>query len=372
MAEDTPAPADEKVEGTATFPLLTYLDGLMEDLRNRVPGALDVWEPAAIHQSRVATRRMKAALDLMEIVLSRRPRRKFGRVLRGLRRRLGPLRDADVMLDHLHELGADARFSAPAGWLSVRVSRERDKSRKASVRRRPPAGVIEKLAAWAPVREEVLVAREAVDSLLAESLHLQLDAFAEQADRLVGSATPSDAPPASPLPSSPASSDESGFDDVRQDPHELRISGKALRYTLEMAVVQGHDLPGSLTKTFKKMQDALGVWHDCVVLGDRATRAALDERLSHHEPGLMTEMLDLLREVLARGTRQLAKFKTLWNEEGDAVAKAIRKCFPLTHPRVASDAGAAGVTAPKTDPDPSGSESPADPGDAPPADSSGA
>src|SRR3712207_4983009 len=62
------AAATRRVE--PEYPLLSYLDGLMEDLRGRVPAALKAWDVEAIHQSRVATRRMKAAIDLMRVVLS--------------------------------------------------------------------------------------------------------------------------------------------------------------------------------------------------------------------------------------------------------------------------------------------------------------
>ncbi len=69
----------------------------------------------------------------------------------------------------------------------------------------------------------------AVDSLTANAVHLQLDAFAEHATAAGG-----------------------------HDPHALRIAGKALRYTLEMAVESGRPLPAAVAKAFKRMQDALG------------------------------------------------------------------------------------------------------------------
>ena len=349
----TGEPAPElQPQAEAAFPLLAYLDGLVADVRGRIPIALNQWDAEAIHQSRVATRRMKAALDLMRPVLGRKPRRRFGRVMRNLRRRLGPLRDADVIIEHLSELAGDGKYPCAVEWLSQRFCREREDLRRASAMGRSSSAVLDKLDAWQPVRGEVAAAREAVDTLLAESLHLQLDMFAEQADRLTGPAQDG-ADGAMPTP-------------VRQDPHELRIAGKALRYTLEMAAVQGHDLPGSLTKTFKKMQDALGLWHDYVVLAERSTRAGLDEMLAHHEPELMTELLELVRDVLGRATTQLDKFKRLWSEEGDAVAKAIRTSFPLTHPAPAH-AQAEDATGSQTGPGPRGSGSPQGPGGCPPA-----
>src|SRR5215210_2479800 len=109
MARTTPAEAKgtvrrkspSAVDATAAvpeYPLLAYVDSLLEQLQAHVPKALKDWDEQAIHQARVSTRRLKAALDLLKPVLSKRPRRAFGRVLRRVRRRLGPLRDTDVML----------------------------------------------------------------------------------------------------------------------------------------------------------------------------------------------------------------------------------------------------------------------------------
>jgi CHAD domain-containing protein len=356
-----PSPVDasgqqqQQPTAAATFPLLAHLNALLEELRARVPAALGEWQPEAIHQSRVATRRLKAALDLMKPVLSKRPRRKLGRILRKLRRRLGPLRDADVMIDHLQDLGdASAQHAPAATWLARRLSEERDALRKEATKGKRPATVVAKLDAWEPVRGEIETCREALDSLLAESLHLQLDAFAEQADRLCE--PPGDLPP---------------LDGERQDPHELRISGKALRYTLEMAAAHGHELPSSLTKSFKKMQDALGDWHDYVVLAEHATGAAIEEQLAHHAPGLMRDLFELVRDILDKSKRELDDFRRLWRDEGDSVAKAVRHAFPLTRTPAApgSDgaaATAAAVSEPKTDRGPDGSKPPATPEDAPP------
>jgi CHAD domain-containing protein len=305
-------PETEDASATAlpVFPLLAYLDGLMEELRGRLPVALNEWDGESIHQSRVATRRMKAAIDLMKPVLGKKRRKALGKSLRKLRRRLGPLRDADVMLGHLAEF--ETEHPAAARWMSERLISTRERCRKKSTKQSPVANVLDKLIAWNNVRAEMLSNREATNSLLAESLHLQLDAFAEQAGGLGAEQA------------------------ARPDPHQLRIAGKALRYTLEMAVVEGHDLPESLSKSFKKMQDALGTWHDYVVLADCATEAALEEQLSYHNPELMNELLELIRAVLRISTDDLAKFKRLWTEHGDAIARAIRDAFPLTRAAGAS------------------------------------
>ena len=110
-------------------------------------------------------------------------RKPFARVLKKLRRRLGPLRDQDVMLEHLAELARQSEAAARrplAGRAPGARAVGRPRGGEGASRARPTCWP--RSASWWGLREEVAEAREAVDSLLAESLHLQLDAFAEQAD----------------------------------------------------------------------------------------------------------------------------------------------------------------------------------------------
>src|SRR5207237_1802689 len=139
------------------------------------------------------------------------------------------------------------------------------------------ADVLTKLGAWWGLREEVAEAGEAVDSLLADSLHQQLDAFATQAGRLMAGDR--------------RTAGADGEAGPRQDPHQLRIAGKGLRYTLEMAAAQGHKLPAAVIRHFKKMQEALGLWHDYVVLTERAMAVSLDELLPHHDAAMQQKVL---------------------------------------------------------------------------------
>ena len=135
----------------ATPPLIAYLDHLVEELRRLVPLALRDWDPQAIHQSRVATRRLKAGLDLLRPILSDDARRPFKKVTRRLRRRLGPLRDLDVMLGHLDEL-SKGRHASAAAWLTGQLNAQREKARTESLEEAPPTKVLVKLSAsWAAV-----------------------------------------------------------------------------------------------------------------------------------------------------------------------------------------------------------------------------
>lgn len=297
------------------FPLVAYADDLVENLRQLVPQALRDWDEKAIHDARVSTRRLKAAIDLFRPVVSDQCRRPFARVGRKLRRRLGPLRDLDVMLGHLDELAGNRTHAEAVAWLAQRLRAAREEARGASMEKAPPPKVLAKLGSWWGLREEIVKGAEAADSLLVESIHLQLDAFAEQADRLT-------CPPGVDVTATAAV----------LDVHQLRIAGKALRYTLEMARAQGRPLARDVMRTFKRMQEALGLWHDFVVLTEWAMRASLDELLAHHDTVLQAKVLSLARLTLNRAEQRLKKFGELWTLEGRELGETVRASFPLTKP----------------------------------------
>ena len=289
--------------------MLAWLDGLIESLHKNVPKAFHEFDADAIHDARVSTRRMKAAMDLLKPLLREEDRECFEKVLKKLRKRLGPLRDLDVMIESLEKL----KDNPASQWLRDQLARERDETREDSRKKVSAARVLGKVGAWWAVRDQIVDAGDAVDSLMAQSLHRQLDAFSEQAMKMGG-----------------------------EDPHQLRISGKLLRYTLEMAKAQGHKLPGSVLRIFKKMQDELGTWHDHVVLVERVMQTSLDHGLSYHQPELEGQLLKLAQLFLTRAQRDLAGFEKLWQQHGGEIEQTIRDKFPLTP----------GVSAPQTGPGP--------------------
>ena len=286
-----------KPDGPPPPKSLAYADQWVEKLREHLPVTVKSWDPDAVHHSRTSTRRLKAAVDVLRPVLSGDHRKPFGRVLRKLRRDLGPVRDLDVMLGHLDRFG-----TAPGvAWLRDHLTAELAEERARAADHLNPTKRLAKLGCWWGVRQEWVEAGDAVDGLLSNAVHLQLDAFAEQATSLTGG-----------------------------DPHELRIAGKALRYTLEMAVASGHPLPPAVARAFKRMQDALGTWHDMVVLADRATRAATAEALAYHDAAAYVSVLDVARSAAQRSARHLAAFAAIWADQGGPLTDSIRAAFPLS------------------------------------------
>ncbi len=309
-------------------PLLDYLDGITDKLRDQIPAAFDQQDTTAIHHARVATRRLSAAVHVLKPVLSKPDRHAFAAVLRKLRGRLGPLRDLDVMLGHLQEIKPGPSSNA-LDWIRGQLQNDRDGRNSKTRKKVDPQKLISKLSGWSTLRHEISSAHEAVDTLLCESLHLQLDAFVEHADAVAsrGQGSPTRGP---------------------DDPHELRIAGKALRYSLEMAVEDGHKLPAGVTRTFKRMQDLLGTWHDFVVLAQCLLSLSLEHELSLHDAGLQSAVLEVAKLFLKRATRSLSQFSALWKARGEEISRTIRSAFPLTGP-VDSSA----FIELKTDPDPS-------------------
>ena len=312
--------------------LLSHVDELVEKLRTMMPKAIKEGDESAIHHARVATRRLKAALDVFKPISSKSHRKEFTNVLSKLRRNLGPARDLDVMLGHLKQLDPK-KLQPGVGWLIDQLSQKRQVSKQVASEEIDIPKMMSRMGAWWGVRQEwVEVGAEGLGCLIGESLHLQLDEFIQHADAIAGRAG-------------------ANTDAAMLDPHQLRIAGKALRYTLEMAIAGGHRLSAGVARSFKRMQDALGLWHDYVVLTDCALKLSLKTAISHHDALVQRSVLDVAKAVIVKSQRELTAFGKLWNEKGEVLATTIRQAFPLTMP-VETDT----VTESKTDPDPPGSE----------------
>lgn len=113
----------------------------------------------------------------------------------------------------------------------------------------------------------------------------------------------------------------------------VRIAGKLLRYTLELAVVAGCPLPRSVLATFKRLQDKLGLWHDFVVLTDTCMEISTTSTVAMHQPELFGHLLDLGRATWRKSLRELAQFQKLWLDHGerlsDQILAAIARVAPV-------------------------------------------
>jgi CHAD domain-containing protein len=308
---------------------LDYARQWMQKLRDLVPDAIQNPTEETVHDARVATRRLKAALEIAGPAIGHHDQKTLGKVLRKLRQRLGPMRDADVMLTHLADVGK-VRLKPGADWLADRVNADAAAAKKKAKKKLDPSDTLSTLGTWWGVEQAWSAAIAEVDAGITKALHEQLDEFARRADAVFG-----------PKPETEPETDD-------RDPHALRIAGKSLRYTVEIAAAAGHPLPGKIGKAFKRMQDALGLWHDYVVLAEYALHESVDADLVLHDPGLQAVVLDLARNVIGRAARQLDQFHRQWITGGPDLIATLRQAVPVKQ----AETGPGPQHSPPPEPDP--------------------
>jgi CHAD domain-containing protein len=94
-------------------------------------GVLDVEEIDRLHDMRVATRRLRAALEVFEACFPRKRHKKALKVIKALADALGERRDRDVEIEFLLEFAAEAPESDHQA-LAARIEALREEQRRAN------------------------------------------------------------------------------------------------------------------------------------------------------------------------------------------------------------------------------------------------
>lgn len=235
--------------------VLAELGPRAQALAHHLDAFLDHGDAEAVHDLRVAARRLHAALTVFAPLLVL-PDTVRCRPLRRLERRAGRLRDLDVLDDLLQRLGPAEPGLAAALHAELADEREPAGRRARSQARKPRLrDLIHDLDRWL---EAPAFTRTAGLSLAAVGPDLLLPALggvlldpAWAVEEWPGA----DAPEAAPL-------------------HRLRRRIKRLRYEVEcLAAVLVPAVAGWLEE-LHAIQDALGAWHDAGVLLARLARLA--------------------------------------------------------------------------------------------------
>jgi len=289
-----PTRVDDSVTlGELAFAVLRRQFGTM---RSHEPGVRVGDDPEELHDMRVATRRMRAAIKLFKKALPERASH-LRDEMKWVATVLGDVRDLDVQLERLEEWFAQADDDGYRDTLR-RTSRLLEKQRKEA-------------------RGRML---EALDSARYERFERS---FAEM---LKLGPTPSLTPGAAADEDSPTDEPAAvagrgllrrryrkwrkladAIDDASapEEYHELRKEGKRLRYALEFfAEVYGEDVTGRLVKPLKAFQDDLGLHQDDLVAAEWLREMVTDSRRFPSKAAFFVGVLvgDLLRE--AAGIRE--------------------------------------------------------------------
>ena len=218
-------------------------------------------DPERVHQLRVATRRTLAALTAFRGVVPARQRVWFEKRLRRIRRAAGGTRDLDVLTGRLERERPRAAAGSPSGSKAALVRQRLVTmlAKRRDVSRRPIRAVRDELRAadW-PARVERLidaVTAAGTDETFAaygrRRFRRMLDRFFSQADRRL---------------------------DEPAEIHRLRISGKKLRYALEIfAPVFPLAERTACHEALERLQETLGEFTDHAAAAERFRRWAREK-----------------------------------------------------------------------------------------------
>ena len=221
-------------------------------------------DPEALHDFRVALRRLRSCLRAHDEVLGESVPKKAARRLRAVARATGSSRDAEVHLAWLREQlgGLRPQRRVGAQWLIDRTEREKAEADAELLR--------ETADDFARVRHTL------ARSLASYTTTVRLDApsdeppYAGLAARLIEEHA---AELARHLAAVSTSAD-------RDAAHEARIAGKRLRYLLEPLAGELEGVAPVL-KRLKVLQDALGDLHDAHVFCEEITEAMANAAAEH-------------------------------------------------------------------------------------------
>jgi CHAD domain-containing protein len=239
---------------SATRRCSTLLKTRLDRFTRMLPGVAQ-GDERALHRARVASRRLREIVPVLQ--LDADLTQKLSRRLRRITRRLGDVRELDVMLSLIEELRhAHPEHSDALTRVSAVVTKERDEART-DLAERLPHGDLEKVVRKLDHVVQTLRRGEGGRPARgtpgrARSAAWAIDArIARRAERL-GEAL--DNATAVYLP---------------ERLHGVRIATKKLRYALELSGALGRPHRTSALRTLKRTQELLGRMHDLQVLIDR-------------------------------------------------------------------------------------------------------
>ncbi|PYR24841.1 MAG: hypothetical protein DMF98_14185 [Acidobacteria bacterium] len=267
----------------------------------------------AVHRTRVASRRLRELLPILQLEPGRV--RKLGRRLRKVTKRLGVVRELDVLLMLIDELYVSHReHSLALGRMAVAVSKERDAARE-SLSHRMPVDKMRRIARKLARIVDGLHESEASTghTSAADAWRWAVDAQAAvRASRLSLALT------------------QAGSVYLPERLHAVRIALKKLRYSVELATVAAGRKAVAELRTLKRAQDALGRLHDLQVLIEHVRQV----QASLAPPSVAVwRALDILMIALENECRQLHARYMRQRARLQSIASSLGSHSASTHPR---------------------------------------
>jgi len=221
------------------------------DQFTRVLNAVEQGDVRGLHRARVASRRLRELMPMLQ--LEHDKSRKLGRRLKKVTRRLGAVRELDVLLllvDELHV--ARGGRSGSLGRVGISVAKDRDDARKRLETRMPIERMRRLAAKLNRLVEELRVVEATPARATARIWTTAVDAqVAARSARLA------------------AAMNAAGAMYLPERLHAVRIAMKKVRYALELSNELSRTRRDPNLMALKRGQELLGRMHDLQVLIER-------------------------------------------------------------------------------------------------------
>ena len=259
------------------------------DRFTRLLPALAQGDVNALHRTRVATRRLRELLPILQ--LDHDVAYKLGRRLRRVTERLGTVRELDVLLMLIDELHESRRHDRVAlNRVRDHVAKEQARAREKLLARKLPVNELERMARKLERIVETLTQADDPQTSHATPPHARgwrwaLDArIARRAESLRQAI------------------DDAGAVYLPDRLHAVRIAVKKLRYALEIAAEAEGERTTSDVRALERAQTLLGRLHDLQVLMERVRQV----QASLTPPNLAAwRELDAVTTLLENSCRRL-------------------------------------------------------------------
>lgn len=282
----------------------TLLQSRLDRLVRLVPG-VEAGEVPAVHQARVASRRLRELLPVLQ--LDAAATRKLGRRLRKATRGLGTARELDVLqllIEELHESGRYRPRVLQHVREDIRTTRA-DMGKRFRTLASDLGRILRKLEAAAAVLEGAEGSRD-------RGWRWALDARVARRAVALRKVV-----------------DEAGAVYLPERLHAVRIALKKLRYGVELCTEAAGDRTNADLRALKRTQELLGRMHDLQLLIDRvrdaqASLAPTDINTWRDLDALVISLEGSCRQLHARYVRQRAALAAICDRLGGRAAARAR------------------------------------------------
>jgi CHAD domain-containing protein len=224
------------------------------DQFQRAAHSLESGDRRALHQARVASRRLRELAPLLQ--LERSKARRLLRRLRKITTRLGPVRELDVLLMQIDELHASRKGSGGLGHVGVRVSKARDEARKRLFAQLPTSRMLRFVRKLERLTERIADSERSSSKAAARNWRWAIEARVSKRARGLSDAIA-----------------EAGAVYLPERLHAVRIALKKLRYAVELSAEAAGRRSDADLPLLKRGQDLLGRLHDLQMLIDHVREA---------------------------------------------------------------------------------------------------